>query len=131
MSGVIPSPEFNEQVKSAVRAELRRQRGGNSELEQSFAKTPFIRRSGYLTEELPASANSNDPFSLLSSAEVEVFRPTSNGGLVSLNEFITVYNRYTDREGCAGTYVEFEFRQGKWLVVELCTDEECSEEQSA
>jgi|TARA_R110002096_G_scaffold55026_6_gene141615 hypothetical protein len=125
----VPTPGFTQQMVNTIRAEIRRQMGGSSNpTSQGKAKTPYIRYGGYLLEDLEASLNASDPYSLLPNSMVTVYRTLSDGSMQATGSIADVYNRYTDRQACEGQFIEFEFRGGKMMAVELCCDTECESE---
>jgi len=121
---VVPDEQFNKQVIETVKAEMRRQRGGASQstIQQFRSKTPYVRVVGYLTGDLAEATSSSAAFSSLPSANMDVYFPDQNGQLVkhTPSSPLQILNRYTDRSGTSGDYVEAEHKGGRWFAVELC-----------
>jgi len=119
---VLPSPAFNEQVKETVIAELRRRSGGAGSDVKPNSVIPYIRLTGFLAEDLDAAADEKDDFDTLPSALMDLYWPDSDGKLVEdgNSQQVEIFNRYTTRSAGTGSFVEAEFKGGRWFGVELC-----------
>ena len=114
MPGVIPSVEFNEQIKRVVRIVLREERlpGGRP----GSRDAPRVRRKhGLLTSAL-AAATAFDTGAATATA-TEYIRNTVTGNLEDTGVVYTITNRYQNITVASGIYIQFQFFDGEWHIV--------------
>ena len=114
MPGVIPSVEFNEQIKRVVRIVLREERLPGSR--SGSRDAPRVRRKqGLLTSAL-AAATAFDTGAATATMTVYI-RNTVSGNLEATVEVVTVTNRYQNFTVANATYVQVQGFDGEWHIV--------------
>ena len=114
MPGVIPSVEFNDQIKRVVKLVLREERTPAARTGRRDLR-PGRRKHGLLTSAL-AAATAFDTGAATATA-TEYIRNTVTGNLEDTGVEYTITNRYQSITVASGIYIQFQFFDGEWHIV--------------